>query len=70
MHLGVDYALGTCSIAAKEIFLCEGDLSLRRRSFSAKDIFLCEGDLSLRLNNISFCECEGYISFYEGDLSQ
>ena len=64
MHLGVGLCTGDL------FYRCEGDLSLRRRSFSAKDIFLCEGDLSLRLNKISFCECEGYISFYEGDLSQ
>ena len=29
------------------IFVCEGDLCLRRRSLSAKEIFVCEGDLSL-----------------------
>ena len=29
------------------IFVCEGDLCLRRRSLSAKEIFLCGGDLSL-----------------------
>ena len=35
------------SLSAKEIFVCEGDLCLRRRSLSAKEIFLCGGDLSL-----------------------
>ena len=49
----------------KEIFLCEGCLSLRRRSFSAKDIFLCEGNLSLR--KISFSAKEIFLC--EGDLS-
>ena len=34
-------------LSAKEIFVCEGDLCLRRRSLSAKEIFLCGGDLSL-----------------------
>ena len=35
------------SLSAKEIFVCEGDLCLRRISLSAKEIFLCGGDLSL-----------------------
>ena len=35
------------SLSAKEIFVCEGDLCLRRRSLSAKEIFVCEGNLSL-----------------------
>ena len=35
------------SLFAKEIFVCEGDLCLRRISLSAKEIFLCGGDLSL-----------------------
>ena len=35
------------SLSVKEIFVCEGDLCLRRISLSAKEIFLCGGDLSL-----------------------
>ena len=35
------------SLSAKEIFVCEGDLCLRRISLSAKEICLCGGDLSL-----------------------
>ena len=32
------------SLSAKEIFVCEGDLCLRRRSFSVEEIFLCFGN--------------------------
>ena len=32
------------SLSVKKIFVCEGDLCLRRRSFSVEEIFLCFGN--------------------------
>ena len=39
------------SLSAKEIFVCEGDLCLRRRSLSAKEIFLCTEEIFLCFGN-------------------
>ena len=52
MHWGPVLSLQRRSFSAKEIFLCGGDLSLRRISFSVKEISFTEKEISFTNNTV------------------